>query len=85
MRLTLRDGNAEIAFGKRGTLGVSDASFGRQYFTGVVDVLLETRPDYHGVAPISLRLWRDGAHLTGFAMQTMNGYFGLSSYLELTR
>jgi CubicO group peptidase (beta-lactamase class C family) len=85
VRLTLRDGNAEIAFGKRGTLGVSEVSFGRQYFTGVVDALLETRPDYHGVAPISLRLWRDGPHLTGFAMQTMNGYFGLSSYLELTR
>jgi hypothetical protein len=32
-----------------------------------------------------LRLWREGNRLTGFAMQTMNGYFALSSYLELTR
>jgi CubicO group peptidase (beta-lactamase class C family) len=86
LRLRVQAGGAvEVSFGNRPPVSVRDAAFGQAYMTGTVDALLRTREDYHGVAPLQFRLWCDGNRLTGFAMATVTGYFGLSQFVELVR
>ncbi|MCX6630617.1 MAG: serine hydrolase [Candidatus Solibacter sp.] len=86
MRLTiLADGKVEVRFGNRPPQWMMEPVFGQTNLTGWVDALLRTREDYHGVAPLRFRLWRDGDKVSGFAMSNVTGYFGLPSYVELTR
>ncbi|MCU1232429.1 MAG: hypothetical protein JWP63_396 [Candidatus Solibacter sp.] len=85
-RLTVgADGKVELSMGNRPPIGMEEVGFGKAYFTGTVEAMLRTREDFHGLAPLRFRLWREGKRITGYAMSNVSGYFGLSSYVELVR
>ena len=79
------DGSIEARAAGREPVKLRDTAFGEATVAGAAEMLVRTRDDYHGIPTVRFRLWREGSRLSGFAMASAPGYFGLSSFVTLER